>query len=112
MENRWIRDALRVAQKSTHVMFRMGAVIVRGGAVVSRAANQPRPWRENNRGKHAEERALRPHNDYRGATLYVARIGGSMSRPCEGCWEQIRKRGIAKVVWVDWDGSIVTERIR
>lgn len=51
---------------------------------------------------HAEIGALRMASDARGATVYVARLGGhgpALSKPCEACEESLRAAGVKRVVW-------------
>lgn len=109
--DRWLNVALKEARFGRHKQHRMGAVIVRGGSVLSRAANQSKPFGLTNRGRHAEERALTPTRDFSGAKLYVAREGSRMSRPCRSCMRLIIKAGIDRIVYLDWNGLAVEERI-
>lgn len=108
------RRALRLSILSTYPVpnKRMGAVVVSGGRVLSTAVNIARthhaPWTP---GKHAEIRALRPHQQYAGATLYVARRNGLASRPCEDCMRAIRAAGVSRVVYAGADGRLITERV-
>lgn len=106
---KWLNLALKIAPQGKHHCHRLGAVVVRSGQVISKATNISRPYGKENGGRHAEARALRPHMNCNGATLYVAREGGSMSRPCEDCWEKIRTSGIRKVVYMNWDSELVVE---
>ena len=97
--------ATRVATKGRHKIYRHGAVLCRGGKVIAKACNRDVA--------HAEERVLAkagPDNCI-GATLYVARLGYQMSKPCPKCELAIAKAGIKKVVYTDWDCSIQIERI-
>ena len=96
-----------------HDEFPMAAVAVRGGSVLSFSGNLSRDsiYGLPLRGRHAEERTLKPHLDFTGATIYIARQGGRMSRPCRSCWETIERAGVSKVVYMDWDGKIVEERV-
>lgn len=99
LNNRWYNLALRLAQASQHDT-RMAAVVVRGGAVLSAATNSRRL------GRHAELRALLGFRNYSGATLYIARDGGKMSKPCSKCMERIQKVGLARIVFADWSGHL------
>ncbi len=106
--------ALRLSARSDYPVpnKRMAAVAVAGGRVLSTAVNVARayspPWAP---GKHAEVRALRPHLDLAGCTLYVARRNGLASRPCDQCWAACVAAGVDRVVYAGADGRIVTERI-
>jgi len=102
--NRWIRIAYNVAQGSTHPKHKMGAIVVRGGRIISSAWNLA-AWH-----RHAEARACyhKDDTDLSGATLYVVRWKSTMSKPCASCMEAIRKARIKKVVYIDWNGSPCT----
>lgn len=104
--NRWLKTAYRMATKSTHPHHKMGAVVVRGGAVLSSAANLG-SW-----GRHAEVRALRPHTDYTGATVYVVRLNGRVSEPCEVCKETLERAGVKEVVYIDEDRRECRKRLK
>lgn len=112
MMNRWYRLALKISQKSEHDKFRMGAVIVRGGAVLSLAANSAAiRWGDTRGSRHAEHRAIQPDNDYTNSTIIIARSNRSMSKPCPACQAKIRAAGITRVIYANWDGSLTDERI-
>lgn len=110
----WLKKALEIASDARFVTQKMGCVVVKGGVMVSAAHNL---GVAKNVGigitsKHAEKRALRPFaTDYTGAVIYVARVGKSMSRPCNSCMELIREAGIKKIVYFDWDGNVCMERV-
>lgn len=107
---RWYLLALELTRRSSYPVpqKRMAAIIVRGGALVSRATNiAGLVWP----GKHAEVRAIRPHMCYDGAVLYVARANGLASRPCHACWNAARQVGISRVVYAGTDGSVRSEKI-
>lgn len=101
---RWYNLALRLTADSTHPKFKMAAVIVRGGSVISSASNGP------NIGQHAECRAVR-HPNVDGATAYIARAGGRMSKPCKQCEAALYEAGVTRVVYADWNGSLVTANV-
>lgn len=108
--SRWMRLALKVSTRGRHQHHRIGAVLVRGGSVLSVAANYCRTWAMVNLDHHAEARALRGVNA-KGATIYIAREGRRMARPCACCMKEIRQKGVAKVVYLGWDGMPVEERV-
>lgn len=97
---RWIRIALKQTKRSKHPHHAMAAVVVKGGSLVSAAANLHR-W-----SRHAELRALRPHMDLHGATLYVVRSNGLASKPCAACMKAIQRSGISEVVYFDREGEV------
>lgn len=111
---RWINAALKASKAARHPKYSLGVVVVKGGRLLSRAANLGRPahWRFPKRGSHAEKRALRPHLcDFTGATIYVVRSDGGMSRPCDDCMNLIREAKISRIFYFDWDGKVVSERV-
>lgn len=113
---RWIRSALKIARNGRHPEFKFGAIVIRGGSVISRAANFSRPYGIDNRGFHAEERALNESKNYKGATLIVACRTNSgrnhISRPCEICMKLIEQKGITKIIYLNREGNICVERVK
>lgn len=106
----FLRLAARVAGAS-EMKQKHGAVIVKGGRVMSVGINKWRNDPENIESEkarsscstHAEVDALSRVNNPSGATLYIARVNRSgkslLSAPCENCWVAIRNSGIRKVVF-------------
>lgn len=90
-----------------------GAVIVKGGRVLSVGLNKfrnhptiiPNEYIKTSCSTHAEIDALRKVSDVRGAVMYIARVNKSgqhrLSRPCNYCYEAIREAGISKIVFTD-----------
>jgi deoxycytidylate deaminase len=86
-----------------------GAVIVKGGRVMSHGVNTFRnaPNASLPPGsvtEHAEEAALRILNgNARGAKIYIARVMKSgqtgLSRPCNRCYEAIVNAGIKEIIY-------------
>lgn len=107
-----MRLAANLAQ-SSECSFRHGAVVVKGGRVVStginRFKNHPLSVSpehiKSHCSVHAEVDALRKLKDAKGATIYVARIGRRgdkmLSRPCNMCYIAIRDAGVAKIVYTN-----------
>jgi deoxycytidylate deaminase len=89
----------------------MGCVIVSNGRVLSTAANYSRGTSIIDLNGHAEVRAIRKCNYCMGATLVIARINNRMSRPCKNCLKKIIEAGISRIVYQDWLGHTVVERI-
>lgn len=108
---RWMAFAKKLSVYGIHPQHRLGAVVVRGGSVLSTGVNVAKPYGKDNGGRHAEVRALMPHYDFRGATLYVARENGGASKPCPNCMAAIRRAGISKIVYVGSDRQIYQERL-
>lgn len=102
--SRFLDLAYRVALKDwskrpmSEKSKRMAAVVVRGGQVLSFATNHHH--------RHAEARALRPHMDYTGATVYVMRLNKKVSKPCPECQNALKAAGIRKAVYVNLTCSV------
>lgn len=102
-------QAMRVAETST-CRKRHGAVVVRGGSVLSVGVNRYRTDKDYNFippgdiSYHAEEAALRAlGGSAKGGTIYVARLSAgskpAMSKPCDNCMKLIKDAGIKKIVY-------------
>lgn len=123
---RWIERAAHLAvNDACSGEYNLGAIIVKGGSVLSvgtnRRRNDPLYLPDMPRGDWsfcAEETALgRVKNaGARGATMYVARVtpGGrwGLARPCDKCAELIIDAGINKICYTTAKNSMVMERIR
>lgn len=104
---RWMRLAIAQAESAPHEKWRVGAVIVRSGSVLSmgfnRYRNDPSIVHLHGVSYHAEEAALRRAGNVEGATIYVARLTKtgmlSLAKPCPKCVPQLRTAGIHSVVW-------------
>jgi tRNA(Arg) A34 adenosine deaminase TadA len=102
-----MRRALMMAESAPHEKWRVGAVIVRGGAVLStgynRYRNSPSIVQLDGVSYHAEEAALRMVGNAEGATIYVARVTKtgllSLARPCPKCVPKLKEAGIHSMVW-------------
>jgi deoxycytidylate deaminase len=103
--NNYLALAFKVAGKSDHRDHKLGAILVRGGSILGVAHNLDRY------GRCAERRLIRPNSNYKGAILIVVRKNGRMSRPCQFCQEVIKKAGIKKVIYLDWNSNIVIEKM-
>jgi len=114
--NKWIRLALKVAIKGRHPDYKFGAIVIKGGSIISMASNFSRPFGLQNRGFHAEERALNRDKNYRGATMIVAcqttKGKHHISKPCANCMRLIEDKGISKIIYLNRDGSICTEKVK
>ena len=107
--------AQKLASKSDHGTYLIAAVIIRGGAVLSKATNTKGTSIPSEaytkmvcRG-HAEARAI-SNRDFKGATLIVARHNGGTSKPCPQCQKMIETAGITTVVYVDDKGIVIKTR--
>lgn len=99
---------------SSSLHYKHGAVIVKGGSVISTGINKfknhPSVIMDVQKihevcHTHAEIDALRKAGNVKGATIYVARINKQgktrMSRPCNNCYSAIIQAGINKIVYTD-----------
>lgn len=106
-----LEHAKKVASLST-CKFKHGAVVVRGGRVLSVGVNSYRNFPmdfsvmpRDSSSVHAEEAALAVlgGKDARGATMFVARVNNigeeRMSRPCSRCMRRLRKAGIKRIIY-------------
>lgn len=105
----WLRLAQKASKRSTHPKYRMGAVVVSGGRLLSLASNLSR------RGRHAEVRALQKLQRGRlpaaadGCTVYVMRSDAGTSRPCGFCRAILLHAGVDRVVYIDVFGNVRKE---
>ena len=111
-DHRYLKLAMNLAM-SSDCNFKHGAVIVKGGRVIStginRFKNHPKAVSPEHIKQycsvHAEVDAIRKLKSARGATIYVARIGKrgnrALSRPCPNCYAAIKSAGIAKIVYTN-----------
>lgn len=104
------RIAEKQAKKSKHKQHRLGAVIVKGGNILSTGYNEIRPSKTTGTPTlHAEAAAVKKlldRHDFKslaGSTMYVTRFtrGGSigLARPCDACMDLIASVGIRCVVY-------------
>lgn len=111
----FIKAALRAAAKSQGPnKFKLGAVAVKSGRVLSKGSNStrnvPRDWMPREAwSTHAEEACLKNIGESAaGGTLYVARLNKNgqarMSKPCEACTEVATNAGITRVVYTTNNG--------
>lgn len=116
------RSALSIAHTSTHDRYKIGAVLaLRSGQHYlgyNQAKSHPLQRRFDVYGRthlhaeiHALSVALRYHGtlDIRGSTVYVARVGGGICRPCASCMKALVHFGVSVVHYTD--GDWVVEKI-
>ncbi len=109
-----MRLALKQAHQAPHDKWRVGAVLVKGGSLIStgfnRYRNNPAIVQIDDVSYHAEEVCLMKAGDPRGATIYVARVTKSgvtgMAKPCEKCQELLLEHGVRSVVYTTTDGVV------
>lgn len=92
------RIARKKAKESDYI-YRLGAVIVRGGQIISIASNTSKG--------HAEVNAIKQAKKTEGADIYVTRhtpTGMAMSKPCDNCMKAIKKAGIRRIYYTSRKG--------
>jgi len=111
-DKRFLDLALRAAAASD-CKVQHGAVVVKGGRVLSIGINKYRndpafvpSDRAEGRGTifsvHAECDALSRVSNAKGATVYIARIGkngSALSRPCDNCTIELARVGVKAVCY-------------
>jgi deoxycytidylate deaminase len=102
--------SIRIAQKSKFNPHKHGAVIVKGGKLVSVAVNSPKPMIPHDSCSiHAEGAAIkRAREVLDGAEIYVARVHNGevgCSKPCKKCQAALIKAGIRKVYYSTNEGT-------
>jgi deoxycytidylate deaminase len=101
-----MRLAIEESKKSKH-RFKLGATIVRGKKVISKACNvmktHPRYGSGEYNNLHAEGnaiyKAVRNGIDLRGTTMYVYRQNNNLAKPCPCCMGLIHEHGIKEVIY-------------
>lgn len=114
-EKRYLDIAANLAMSSNVIRYKHGAVIVKGGRILSTGINKfkndPKVFNEDikkikdSSHVHAEVDAIRKVSDVRGAKIYIARVnkngGRGLSRPCDSCYNEIINAGITKIVYTN-----------
>lgn len=117
-----IRLACKTALKSTFERHRLGAVITKGGSVISTGYNEIRYTREYRQHTlHAEASAIlkvlksRRLDLLANAEIYVSRVrpNGSigLSKPCSNCMDLIKSVGISRIHYTTDYGTIETIKV-
>jgi tRNA(Arg) A34 adenosine deaminase TadA len=112
--------AIKIAKSSNHPRSKHGAVLIRGGAIMSVAKNTNdytsfgqrfRPLTKHGRAsRHAEIACVLgvDKSITKGSTLYVARVNKSgeirNSKPCEMCAAILEHTGVKRVFYTTNDG--------
>lgn len=121
-DRRWITVAKKMIPYSNHPKYRMVAILIKGGKIVSMGTNSVGPPAffirySENRGRHAEVRCLfgLDKKYTKGATLYVVGVtafGNTiLSKPCKGCEDFIKKMGLRKVIYHTVEDEVTGERL-
>lgn len=102
------------AAKQSKFKFRVGAVVVKSGRILSVGCNSLRYThhrfpKKHEQSLHAEQSAIlklltaRRFSDLAGATIYVARLNSqdrpALAKPCKFCMALINAVGIRKVFY-------------
>lgn len=112
-DNRYLDIAKNLALSSTVNKYRHGAVIVKGGRVIStginKMKNHPSVFDDDvdliksSAHVHAEIDAIKKVSDLRGAKIYIARVNKNgqtgLSRPCDKCYKNITAAGITRIIY-------------
>ena len=116
-DKQWMKIAVQQANLAPHDKWRIGAVLVRGGSLLSigynRYRNDPSLVEIPGVSYHAEAVAIKRAGDPRGSTIFIARLTRSgqlgLARPCERCRHLLLENGIRNIVYTTIDG-VVRER--
>lgn len=121
--DRFLDRALVLALASEHPRWQLGAILVRGGSIVSAACNTVRNSPHLTQGVgssfHAEEKCLRKvfysADRAENSTIFVARINNQgqqrLARPCNSCYSKLVKAGVDRIVYTLNDRGHGMERI-
>lgn len=122
--NMGCQAAIAVAKCSTYKQYNIGAVIKKGGRLLSLGFNKCKTsafmvtkFRYEQIDKcHAEiSTILRARGEIRGGKMYIARVKSSgnlgNSRPCRSCMSIIREAGIKQIVYTGVDGMWYVEKV-
>jgi deoxycytidylate deaminase len=103
------KSLLRLTQKSRHFQFHHAVHVKRGGAVVSSGYNLET--------RHAEVAALEKlwPSERVGTTVVSIRVTKSgllsSAKPCKNCMKYLLENGVKKLIYSDFDGKLVTEKL-
>jgi deoxycytidylate deaminase len=104
----FLRLAMKVAETSACGLNKHGCVVVKSGSVLSLGVNKNRNLgitgiKKGDYTIHAEMDALNRPHDFRGCTVYVARVSiygkPRLARPCPECYNAIVANGIKDIIY-------------
>tara|TARA_R100000005_G_C4881097_1_gene132704 strand:+ start:196 stop:639 length:444 start_codon:yes stop_codon:yes gene_type:complete len=113
-DKRYIEIARKVANESKFPRFRHGAVLVKGGSVISTSCNEldsvswANKFRQHQCGhatRHAELGAILgvAREKTKNSIMYVVRVNPSndflLSKPCPMCMQALKHVGVKKVIY-------------
>ncbi len=111
---RYFRMARAVSEESLYEGYHHGALLVKGGSILSASPNRGGlcsfgsrfyPYKKGSPTPHAEIGCILgvDRSVTTGATVYVCRVGKQgdfrLSKPCEMCVGTLRYVGVRRVVW-------------
>ena len=106
--SRYLTLAKKESEKSSFKRFRVGAVLVRKGRVISKGYNRNKSHSLGSgfaKTLHAEgstlQDALKQGINPAGAIMYVFRKGGNLSKPCMDCQRHLINFGVNTVIYTD-----------
>jgi deoxycytidylate deaminase len=120
-DERFLQLAKAVAKTSTFETFKHGAVLTKGGKVISTACNKDKfssfakRFRNKDYGRatrHSEVSAVLnlPKSVTDGATMYVVRVNRDgefrLSAPCEMCYHTLQFTGVKKVIYTAGEDEV------
>lgn len=119
---RFIGLAEGLIYQSNNEKYKLGAVLVKGGSVISTGVNRKsaRPFFVRNNGKeslHAEIDCLYwiDKKVSNGCVIYISgrSVAGNYirTRPCTSCIDIIIKMGVRKIYYHETTGEVICERV-
>jgi len=113
MKKEYFNLARKLSHRSEHPQHKMGCVIVNKHNIISIGFNSLKTHRKSNsydNRLHAEIDALigLSYEETSGGTIYIyrERKDGTLglARPCTTCMEALKRAGIKKICYTDYDG--------
>lgn len=118
-----LKRAIEVAEKSEYYPYKIGAVVFKGGRILSEGTNAlrycsrvPDKYKNFDHSLHAEQDALSKlyPDKAKGANMIVVRINESgnvsLAKPCENCQKMIKDCGIKWVYYSNRAGEIIRQK--
>jgi len=104
-----MKDRASANAINSPLSYQLGAVIFKGGKIISSGYNSG--W------VHAEHSALKKlkPNRAKGADILVVRVnktGLTMAKPCDNCQLRLRKNGIKRVFYTNANGEMEIMKLR
>jgi cytidine deaminase len=113
MKALYLDRAIKAAHSGIHRRYKVGAILVNSGKVISEGANSYKTHPKMGvKTLHAEIQALIGvrYKDLVGSTVYVARLNKNhklgMARPCETCRHILKEYGIKRCFFTNQLGLV------